>query len=76
MKITATHWAAFTAAWLAVFAVLEWQAFRTNTLTLSHWVHDLNTEWPILTFIVGAVVGGLAVHFYWHWMPAGAKSVG
>lgn len=74
--VTALHWAALNIAWVLGFAVLEFSAIRSQSLTLSRFVYDLNVQWPISSFLFGLVIGGLAVHFYWHWNPPGSNSIG
>lgn len=61
--------------WLAIFlsfALLERYAFkhpdRTNTLSRFMW--NLGQKFPLTLFLVGVVIGGLAVHFWWNWCPA------
>jgi GcrA cell cycle regulator len=33
-------------------------------------------RWPLSIFIMGTFAGGLAVHFFWHWCPAGSINTG
>ena len=44
--------------------------------TLSHAVYTLGAHWTLAIFIMGMFVGGLAVHFWFHWCPAGSVSSG
>jgi hypothetical protein len=63
---------------ISFFAVFEAKAFdhpeRTNTL--SHAVYTIGAKWPLSIFLMGNFAGGLAVHFFWHWCPAGSVSGG
>ena len=73
-----TYW--WTAAIIAilVFTIGESYAFRhpDRQNTLSRWIYDLGRKWPLSIFIMGMFVGGLAVHFFWHWCPPGSLSLG
>lgn len=65
--------------WLSIvvsFAIIEGLAIEYNGVTLSRTVWDLTLAWPPIPFVFGVVVGGLAVHFWWHWNPPGSKSQG
>lgn len=62
-------WTVYLLAVIAAFAVMEGYALRTNRTTLSRYVWKASQAWPLLPFVVGVVVGGLAVHFWWHWCP-------
>ena len=60
--------------WLLVliigFAVIEGAALRSGTpSTLSDFTVWLSHVWGPLPFVLGIVVGGLGVHFWWHWTP-------
>lgn len=44
---------------------------KTNW-TLSYFVYTIGAHFPLSIFLMGLIVGGLAVHFYWHWCPAGS----
>lgn len=58
---------------IAVFAWLEGYALSRADpeagLTLSRYVWEASREWPLLVFLLGQLVGGLGVHFWWHWNP-------
>lgn len=53
--------------WLALY---EWWALATNHQSLSRAMWLMTTAWPPLIFLIGLLVGGLAVHFWWIWSPA------
>jgi len=63
---------------IAFFSIFETKALnhpdRANTL--SHAVYTIGSKWPLSIFIMGMFAGGLAVHFFWHWCPAGSISTG
>ena len=65
-----------TVAWLSwilsiivTFALLESYALARNKLTLSRLTYNISEAWPPIIFTLGVVVGGLVVHFWWHWCP-------
>jgi hypothetical protein len=65
-------WVLWLAALIISFALIERYAFRhpDRQYTLSRTVWGLGQRWPLSIFIFGAIVGGLAVHFFWNWCPA------
>jgi hypothetical protein len=71
-------WILGTFGAIAFFAVFERYAFnhpgRVNTL--SAFVFQIGARFPLSIFIMGMFIGGLAVHFFWHWCPAGSVSTG
>lgn len=60
---------------LALFAYFEARAFKhpDRQNTLSRTIYDLGKNWPLSIFLFGLIaglsVGGLSVHFWWHWCP-------
>jgi hypothetical protein len=61
-------WTAFLFAVLIVFAVLETRALlRPGGITLSRYTATIGAKFPMSIFLAGLIVGGLAVHFWWHW---------
>jgi hypothetical protein len=60
------------------FAIFEYLGFvkpgKFNTL--SHAVYTVGAHWTLAIFFMGSFVGGLGVHFFWHWCPAGSISGG
>lgn len=44
--------------------------------TLSTAIYTLGARWPLSIYLMGMFSGGLAVHFFWHWCPAGSISEG
>lgn len=74
------RWYEIWSAWLllivASFGILEGTAIATGGMTLSLYTWNLTLAWPLFPVIYGAVFFGLAVHFFWHWMPPGSKSEG
>jgi hypothetical protein len=75
-------------AWLTLgilaFAFMEHKALRTRErpgeITLSFFTYTLSRKFPLAVFalylVLGMLLGGLSVHFFWHWCPAGSASVG
>jgi hypothetical protein len=63
---------------VAYFAYFEARAFRhperQNTLSRAIWT--LGQKWPLSIFLMGMFVGGLSVHFFWHWAPECVQTVG
>lgn len=78
------YWTVVTAGCAGLFLVLfvigETYAFKHNKKTLSRWVHDIQKTWPLFGFLIGFVLGalifGLAVHFFWHWCPDLTSQIG
>lgn len=72
------YWILYAVVLLVMFAIGERYAFnhpeRQNTLSRA--IYDLGSTWPLSIFLMGLLAGGLAVHFYWHWCPAGSLSLG
>lgn len=72
-------WLVWFAAWslLAIgsFIALEAFAFKhpDRQNTLSRAVYLLGSKFPlsilIFGFVLGALIFGLGVHFFWHWCP-------
>jgi hypothetical protein len=74
--------------WLALgvlaFAFFEHRAFSraagANEVTLSYFTYTLSRKFPLAIVFVylalGMVLGGLSVHFFWHWCPDSDVSVG
>lgn len=73
-----TPWIILTLLAIAAFAYFEWRAFRwpQRQNTLSRFVYDVGAKWPLAIWLCGVFAGGLAVHFFWHWCPAGSFSTG
>lgn len=69
-------WTIWLLFFVASFALLEWYALHTNRTTLSRYVWNASKRWPVLPFVLGCIVGGLAVHFWWHWCPEIPFSLG
>lgn len=63
---------------IAFFAWFEALAFRhpERQNTLSRWIYNMGSQWPLSIFLMGMLCGGLAVHFFWHWCPADNLGVG
>lgn len=56
--------------------VYEALALARGWKTLSRMMFEANYKWPFFSTLAGLVVGGLLVHFFWQWCPAGAVSIG
>jgi hypothetical protein len=64
-----TTWAVWLAAAMIVFACIEGFALVTRRIpTLSRTTVRLCARYPLLAFLLGAIAGGLAVHFF-GWTP-------
>lgn len=64
--------------WLAIFAsfvALEGYAFKhpEREWTLSRTMATWGAKWPLSIGLWGMLVGGLMVHFFWHFCPAGVS---
>lgn len=62
-------WTAWLLALIGSFAVLEGWALATKGLSLSRFTAIVSLHWPLMPWVCGVLVGGLAVHFWWHWDP-------
>lgn len=80
-------WPVGIALWLALgfseFGVLEARALKSkdaNKPTLSYFVYYITSKFPLAAilgaFVTGGIMWGLAVHFWWHYCPAGSISGG
>ena len=69
-------WPAWLLFLVASFAVFEGIALAYKGLTLSMFTWHLSEEWPPLIWLCGVLVGGLAVHFWWHWSPPSIGQLG
>lgn len=57
------------------FAIMEYRAFQKgthlNTLSRATWL--LSQKFPLaivaFTAVLFSLIGGLSVHFFWHWCP-------
>ena len=47
------------------FAGLEFYAFMSGQNTLSKFIRASTVAYPLLPFVDGLLVGGLAVHLWW-----------
>jgi hypothetical protein len=59
---------------IVLFGVPEAVAFRSKTAgpTFSRFMWHMHQKFPFWTLAWGMLIGGLAVHFLWHWCPDGA----
>lgn len=73
-----TPWWIGSAMAIFFFAYFEARAFRhpERQNTLSRWIYQIGQTWPLSIFLMGGFTFGLAVHFFWHWCPDMAQSVG
>jgi MFS family permease len=63
-------------AWLSAIVGLllyECYALTSGEETLSAAMATIFDAWPFFGVLVGAVVGGLLVHFFWRWDPPDKK---
>jgi len=63
---------------IAVLFLLSYEfwALARGHKTLSRMIYETNNAWPFFSTLVGLVLGGLLVHFFWHWCPAIGAGVG
>jgi hypothetical protein len=57
-------WTVFLVVTAAVFVGLEIVAIATGGTTLSQYIWYLSKDWPLLPFVLGALVGAAAVHLF------------
>jgi len=65
--------------WIIAVTLLlgyEFYALAKDKKTLSRMIYETNNAWPFFSTLVGIVVGGLLVHFFWHWCPGGGVGAG
>lgn len=62
---------------ISFFTIFETLAFKypSRYNTLSRVVYDIGSKFPLSIFVMGSFVGGLAVHFFWHWDPTCLSSM-
>lgn len=60
------------------FVFWEALAFRhpERFNTLSRWIADMGSKFPLSIWIMGGLSWGLAVHFFWHWCPDIGAGIG
>lgn len=63
------YWTLGLVAFVIFFAIGETYALKRNKTTLSRYVVNASKAWPLLPFLLGMLVGGLGVHFFWPWCP-------
>jgi hypothetical protein len=61
---------------VVAFIVLETIAIKRGKPTLSFEVYSLGKNFPLAIALLGLLLGGLLVHFFWHWCPPGSQSMG
>ncbi len=63
---------------IVFFIYFERRAFKhpERQNTLSRWIYNIGSSWPLSIFLMGMLCGGLAVHFFWHWCPVGSITGG
>ena len=61
---------------LVLFAIPEYIALTHGGVSFSLYMYTIGSSFPLWIFAWGLLVGGLAVHFLWHWLPPGSKSEG
>jgi hypothetical protein len=73
-----TPWIIGTIGAILFFSFFEWRAFKypLRQNTLSRFIYNIGSNWPLSIFLMGMFCGGLAVHLFWHWCPAGSLSAG
>jgi hypothetical protein len=67
-------WTAWLILIVVSFAVFEGYALsHDDGLSLSQYLWNASKAWPPLPWVIGNFTGGLAVHLWWHWVPADQK---
>lgn len=61
---------------IVLFAIPEYIAITSGGPTFSYFMFIMGQHFPLWIFVWGMIVGGLAVHFLWHWIPPGSKPDG
>lgn len=63
---------------IAYFGIVERYAFnhKDRTNSLSRALFNLSLRFPLSIMLFGALIGGVAVHIFWHWCPPGSNSFG
>lgn len=69
-------WPALLLSWILSFALFETIALMNKGLTLSMFTWQVSEAWPPIIWLCGVLVGGLAVHFWWHWNPPTTGQLG
>jgi hypothetical protein len=64
-------WIVWWAVAIGLFAVFERYALDhpNRQWTLSATMAYVGRQWPLSIGLLGALFGGLLVHFYWHFCP-------
>ena len=63
-------WTGLLVSTLIIGGIFEWRALGDpEGLTFSQYVATAFYHWLPLIYIVGAINGGLVVHFLWPWVP-------
>jgi hypothetical protein len=71
-------WIVGTLGAIVYFIIFEGYALKhpDRMNTLSHYIYTIGARWPLSIWLMGCFAGGLAVHFFWHYCPAGSISGG
>lgn len=68
-------WPWITLAAIVTVWFIWWEGRAFNhpdkSWTLSRTTAFIAEKWPPFIAIYGVIVGGAAVHFFWHWCPSG-----
>jgi hypothetical protein len=68
--MTDIPWSLILVVVLLLILAAELYAYFTGRTTLSRYVVALGATWPLLSFVIGLIVGGLATHFWLPWCPS------
>lgn len=73
-----TPWILGTLGAILFFAYFEARAFKhpERQNTLSRYIYNIGSNWPLSIWLMGMFAGGLAVHFFWHFCPPGSITTG
>ena len=64
------EWTIILLCVLGVILIYEAIALMRGSTTLSAYMYHASQAWPLLPFVVGAVIGIFGAHFFWPWCPA------
>lgn len=67
------YWPLALVGIVILFAIPEALALSKGGPTFSFFMWTVGQKWPPWIFLWGMLVGGLVVHFLWHWVPPASE---